>query len=59
MFSIMAMDKTFLIAFGIIIGIYILYKFLFGKSQLDEEFEQTYNKVLTSDEYKVKGQYDK
>ena len=55
----MAIGKTFLIAFGIIIGIYILYKFLFGKSQLDEEFEQAYNKVLTSDEYKVKGQYDK
>lgn len=59
MFSIMAMDKTFLIAFGIIIGIYILYKLLFGKSQLDEEFDQAYDKILTSDEYKVKGQYDK
>ena len=59
MFRIMAMDKTFLIAFGIIMGIYILYKLLFGKSQLDEEFEQAYDKVLTSDEYKVKGQYDK
>ena len=59
MFSIMAMDKTFLIAFGIIIGIYLLYKLLFGKSRLDEEFDQAYDKVLTSDEYKVKGQYDK
>ena len=55
----MVFNKTFLIALGVIIGIYILYKLLFGKSQLDEEFEQMYNKVLTSDEYKVKGQYEK
>ena len=55
----MVFNKTFLIVLGVILGIYILYKLLFGKSQLDEEFEQTYNKVLTSDEYKVKGQYDK
>ena len=55
----MVFNKTFLIVLGVILGIYILYKLLFGKSQLDEEFEQAYDKVLTSDEYKVKGQYDK
>lgn len=55
----MVFNKTFLIVFGIILGVYILYKLLFGKSQLDNEFDQMYDKVLTSDEYKVKGQYDK
>ncbi len=54
----MVFNKTFLIVFGIIL-VYILYKLFFGKSQPENEFEQMYDKVLTSDEYKVKGQYDK
>jgi len=55
----MIINKTILIALGIVIGVYLLYKFLFTRSKFDEEYNQIYNKVLTSEEYKVKGQYDK
>ena len=55
----MIVNKTILIGLGIVIGLYLLYKLFFGKSKLDEEYKQLYNKVLTSEEYKVKGQYDK
>jgi len=44
---------------GIVIGIYLLYKFLFNTSKFDDDYNGMYDKVLTSDEYKVKGQYDK
>lgn len=44
---------------GIIIALYILYKFLFTRSKVDDDYHEVYNKVLTSEEYKVKGQYDK
>jgi hypothetical protein len=55
----MIINKTILIGLGIVIAIYLLYKLLFTRSKLDEEYQQIYNKVLTSEEYKVKGQYDK
>ena len=55
----MIINKTVLIAAGIIIGIYILYKLFFVKDIMGQEYDNLYNKVLTSDEYKVKGQYDK
>jgi len=48
-----------LIGLGIVMGIYFLYKLLFSTSKLDEDYNRMYNKVLTSEEYKVKGQYDK
>jgi len=55
----MIINKTILIGLGVIIGIYLLYKLLFNRSKIDNEYEQIYDKVLTSKEYKVKGQYDK
>lgn len=55
----MIINKTILIGLGIIVGIYLLYKLLFASDKFDEEYQQIYDKVLTSDEYKVKGQYDK
>ena len=47
------------IGLGILVGIYLLYKLLFRTSRSDDDYQKVYNKVLTSEEYKVKGQYDK
>jgi len=55
----MVIDRTILIGLSIIIGIYLLQRLLFKTSKFDEDYQQMYNKVLTSEEYKVKGQYDK
>lgn len=55
----MILSKTFLITFGILMGIYLLYKLLFKTSKFDDDYQKLYNKVLTSKEYKVKGQYEK
>tara|TARA_Y100000310_G_scaffold341089_1_gene439083 strand:+ start:22113 stop:22280 length:168 start_codon:yes stop_codon:yes gene_type:complete len=52
-------NKTILIGLGIVIGLYLLYKLLFSTNKFDDEYNQLYNKVITSEEYKVKGQYDK
>ena len=55
----MFFNKTILIALGIAVGIYLLYKMLFTPSKLEEDYYKLYNKIITSDEHKVKGQYDK
>ena len=55
----MIIDKTILIGLGIVVGIYLLYKLFFRTSKFDDDYKKVYNKVLTSEEYKVKGQYDK
>jgi|TARA_B100001964_G_C14260228_1_gene614978 hypothetical protein len=55
----MIFNKTVLIGLGIIIGMYLLYRLLFSTSKFDEDSQRMYDKVLTSEEYKVKGQYDK
>ncbi len=55
----MIFNKTMLIGLGIILGIYLLYRLLFSKSKFEEDYDRLYNKVLTSEEYRVKGQYDK
>ena len=55
----MAFNDAMLIGLGIIAGIYIFYRLLFTKSKFEDDYERLYNKVLTSEEYKVKGQYDK
>ena len=55
----MIFNKTILIGLGIIMGIYLLYRLLFSKSKFEDDYERLYNKVLTSEEYRVKGQYDK
>ena len=55
----MIFNKTVLIGFGIVLGIYLLYKLFLSSNNTDDDYNEVYNKVLTSDEYKVKGQYDK
>lgn len=55
----MIVNKTILIGLGIVIGLYLLYKLFFARNKFDEEYQQLYNKILNSEEYKVKGQYDK
>ncbi|MFH0868412.1 MAG: hypothetical protein V1831_03795 [Candidatus Woesearchaeota archaeon] len=55
----MLFNNNILIGLGIVMGIYLLYKVFFGRNKFDEEYKKVYNKILTSDEYKVKGQYDK
>ena len=54
----MAMDRIF-ITLGIVFGIYLLYKLFFNRVKTTDDHKSVYDKVLTSDEYKVKGQYDK
>ena len=55
----MEFNNTLLIGLGVVAGIYILYRLLFGKSKFEEDYENMYDNILTSEEYKVKGQYDK
>jgi len=62
----MILDKTVLMGIGIVVGIYLLYKFLLNSKTTENktmesksDFEKDYNKILTSEEYKVKGQYEK
>ena len=55
----MIFNKTLLIGLGIMLVVYLLYRILFSKSKFEEDYEGLYNKVLTSEEYRVKGQYDK
>ena len=55
----MEINKTVLIAVYAIVGLYILYKLFFRKNLYQDEYERLYNKILTSDKHKVKGQFDK
>jgi|TARA_Y100000031_G_C8203459_1_gene377436 predicted membrane metal-binding protein len=55
----MILDKTIWISFGIVLALYLLYKIFFGGKTLQNDFDTTYNKILTSEEHKVKGQYEK
>ena len=55
----MVISKAFFIVAGIVIAAYILYKSFLGTGKLEREYDVQYNKILTSDEYKVKGQYEK
>lgn len=55
----MDFNKTILISIYIIAGLYILYKLIFGKNPYQDEYEKLYKEILTSNKYKVKGQYDK
>jgi hypothetical protein len=55
----MVFNNNILIVLGIVVGAFVLYKIFFGKNKFQEEYEQLYDKILTSDENKVKGQYDK
>ena len=53
------MGRTIWIGIYILVGVYLIYKLFFKKSKFDLEYERLYNKVLNSDEYKVKGQYER
>ena len=53
------MGNTIWMGIYALVGMYIIYKLFFRKSKFDMDYEKLYNKVLNSDEYKVKGQYDK
>ncbi|MBL7056077.1 hypothetical protein ISS07_04150 [Candidatus Woesearchaeota archaeon] len=55
----MILDKAVLMGLGVLIGIYVLYKMFVNKAPVQTDFDQTYNKILNSDEHKVKGQYEK
>ena len=54
----LGISKSVLTAVYIALGLFILYRMFFKKNPLQEEYERVYNKILTSDKYKVKGQYD-
>ncbi|MBI2108229.1 hypothetical protein HYX09_00045 [Candidatus Woesearchaeota archaeon] len=54
----MPINKTILIAIYAAIGLYVLYKLLLRKDKFEEDYDKLYNDILTSDKYKVKGQYD-
>jgi hypothetical protein len=53
------MNNSVLIGLGIVVLIYLMYKMFFGKIKISSEYETTYDQILTSEDYKVKGQYDK
>ena len=55
----MELNKTVLIAIYALVGLYILYRLFFKKNPYQKEYERLYEKILNSDKYKVKGQYDK
>ena len=55
----MEINKTILVFVYVLIGIYIIYTLFFRKNPYQEEYEKMYNEILTSNKYKVKGQYDK
>ena len=55
----MIIDKSILIGIGVMVGIYLMYKLFFNRVKTTDDYERVYDKVLTSEEYKVKEQYDK
>jgi len=55
----MEINRTILIGIYVLAALYILYKLLFRKNPYQAEYEKMYNEILTSNKYKVKGQYDK
>jgi archaellum component FlaF (FlaF/FlaG flagellin family) len=55
----MLLDKTFFATVIVVLGIYYLFKYLVSRTKVDDNYQELYNKVLTSEDSKVKGQYDK
>ncbi|MBL7054777.1 hypothetical protein ISS05_03385 [Candidatus Woesearchaeota archaeon] len=53
------MNESVWIGIYVLIGIYIAYKLFFKKNKFDLEYARLYNKILNSEECKVKGQYEK
>lgn len=50
-------NKLFLISLGLL-SVFALYKLLFRKDSVAESLDKEYKEILSSDKYKVKGQYD-
>lgn len=55
----MEMGKSILVGIYAAIGLYLLYKLFFSKNPYQDEYEKTYNEIINSNKYKVKGQFDK
>ena len=55
----MEMGKSILVGIYAVIGLYLLYKLFFSKNPHQDEYEKTYNEIINSNKYKVKGQFDK
>ena len=51
------MEKYLFIGLSAILGLIILKRFLLRRA--DKDYDKLYGEILTSDKYKVKGQYDK
>lgn len=50
-----------LIGFGIVLSLYLIYRAVFPlvSQKKEKDYDSVYDKILTSEEYKVKGQYEK
>ena len=42
-----------------LIGVYLIYKLFIKKDKFHQEYNKMYDKILTSEEHKVKGQFEK
>lgn len=42
-----------------LLGLYLVYVLFFRKNKSKSDYDRLYEKILNSDEFKVKGQYDK
>ena len=52
------MVNRVLIGLGIVAIAFIIYKILYPQSSYEEDVEKELEEVVSSDKYKVKGQYD-
>lgn len=53
-----SMINRILLALGVVVLGYLLYRLLFPRKGFGEDIERELEEVITSDKYKVKGQYD-
>lgn len=52
------MVNNVLIGIGLVAVAFIIYKILSPKKSYEEDIEKELDEVVSSDKYKVKGQYD-
>ena len=52
------MDNRILFGLGICLGLYVLVRIIATLHKPNKNFNKELQEILTSDEYKVKGQYD-
>ena len=55
---IMETTTAVMIAAYSVFSVYVLYILFFRKNPYRAEYEKLYNEIMTSDKYKVKGQYE-